>query len=72
MSEFQLVLTLSVVTGLLTFVALRYWRRYRQLRDRFKGVLDVEAERDKLVREKEVLNRQVNAQRSRWKEEFSR
>ena len=72
MSELQMVLALSVVAGILAFVALRYWGRYRKLRDRFKGVLDVEGERDKLVQQKEALMHQVNDQRSRWEGEFTR
>ena len=72
MSEFQLILLLYAATAILAFVALRYWRRYRQLRERFKDVLDVEVERDKLIREKDDLTRKVSEQRSRWEEEFTR
>ena len=71
MSEMQLVVTLSVIAGILAFVALRYWGRYRQLRVRFKDVLDIEAERDKLAKEKEALVQEVSTQRSRWEGEFT-
>ena len=71
MSELQLIVTLSVITGILAFVAFWYWRRYRRLRVRFKDVLNVEAERDKVAKEKEDLMREVKAQRSRWEGEFT-
>ena len=71
MSEMQLFVTLSVIAGILAFVALRYWGRYRQLRVRFKDVLDIEAERDKLAKEKEALVQEVSTQRSRWEGEFT-
>ena len=72
MSELQLILILSGATAILAYAALRYWIRYRQLRVRFKDVLDVEAERDKLLKEEEALRRKVSDQRSSWEKEFTR
>ena len=55
---------------LLAVLAFRFWKRSRELTQRFSAVLDVEKERDRIAEEQRKLRREVDQQRTRWKAEF--
>ena len=55
---------------LLAVLAFRFWKRSRELTQRFSAVLDVEKERDRIAEEQRKLRREVDQQRTRWKAQF--
>ena len=64
------VLSLALIVVVLGVLVVRFWRRSRELTQRFSGVLDVEKERDRIVAERDSLRREVEGRRDRWKQEF--